>query len=620
MEKKKILDLLLSYILQNGMNKKIQDEDLYGLLKDAGFEKNEQNIVLMRQWIQVIKKVLDNPLEIRRAKAITELINTGISKEDATNAINKMVGIVTETGNENEVDVVQGINKTIITKIPEPEITIQPKQNEKLNLPEFPKEDWICGKCGKRVKEELEECSYCEKDATIQKKNLRKIGFLVGGLIFVILIIIVVSLSIGENIQISSGDQNYNETSIYPFIVTNSSSAVQETSTLNTNQISELVKTNVVSSTKTITPKSIEIEYATPAQINEYLIINLPLPETRYIEGLDSIDIDNDDIDELAVLTNLVADQYLGIISLYKWNGTEFLMNQQFELGGGYPYGINVCDINTDSYQDILISLNGLRLLLNNKGTLLDKGIVINDSINDRFLCEDINEDGKPDIVFGGPGVNSDPIKVYNQISKQETNFPSFTFQTQLYGTIGNYSVNSFNYDNVGNEEIFGRELYEGNLYVYRNSGDFDLSTILYEYSFNHRIFGVETGDFTNDGFDDFVVAKAWGQLYLFKNLNGDGFEIKPIGISTGSFFNLISFDLNKDGKLDIIAADFDGNVLWYENIGNADFKEHALEMNLKNNYGLTIGDFDGDGVEDIAFGENPVIIIFNALLSFKEN
>ena len=156
MEKKKILDLLLSYILQNGMNKKIQDEDLYGLLKDAGFEKNEQNIVLMRQWIQVIKKVLDNPLEIRRAKAITELINTGISKEDATNAINKMVGIVTETGNENEVDVVQGINKTIITKIPEPEITIQPKQNEKLNLPEFPKEDWICGKCGKRVKEELE--------------------------------------------------------------------------------------------------------------------------------------------------------------------------------------------------------------------------------------------------------------------------------------------------------------------------------------------------------------------------------------------------------------------------------------------------------------------------------
>lgn len=102
MEKKYLLDLLISHILQSGFNKNIQDEDLYGLINDAGYEQNEQTLVFLRNWVRVIEKVLENPLAIRRTKAINELIETGIPNQDAEIAINKIVGLSIEPDTKKE--------------------------------------------------------------------------------------------------------------------------------------------------------------------------------------------------------------------------------------------------------------------------------------------------------------------------------------------------------------------------------------------------------------------------------------------------------------------------------------------------------------------------------------
>lgn len=611
MEKKKLLDLISSYVSHLGFTKKIQDEDLINILRDNGYEQNEQWLVLLRHWGKIFEKVLENPLEIRRTKAINELINTGISKEDAINVINKIVGLATETSTKNEIDVVPNINKTVTTEKPEPELILQPIQNEKQEQPEIPNEGWVCKKCGKLVKGGKEECPYCIGRTFNRPQKIRQNKwFLIGIMIIFVAFVLLIGLLVDNLPSKAIIQESNNKITINPSVLDINPNTTQNPTIIEIQQIAESTNTKIVKSTPT--------KIAAFTKNNEFSTTNIPLPEMRYFEGLASIDIDNDLIDELAVLSNLDSTEYNGILSLYKWNGTGFIEIQQFKLGEGYPYGIKSCDINSDGFQDILVALNGLRLLMNNNGSFTDKGIVITEFFNDSFICEDINEDGLRDIVFGGPGYNSDLLKVYKQIANTYSKNLEFLYQNQLFGTIGNISVNSLNYDNFGFMEILSRELYSGDIFVYRNNGDFDFSTILFEYSIKDRVFGIETADFTNDGFEDFVVAKAWDKLHLFKNLNGNGFEIIPIGNSTGSFFSIIAYDLNKDFKLDIIAADFDGNVIWYENLGDSNFTEHLAVVNSNNNYGLTIGDFNGDGNEDIAFGKNPVIITFNALLSFE--
>jgi len=171
MEKKYLFNLLLSYILQSGFNKNIQDEELKEILNDAGYEQNEQTLVLLRNWVRVIEKVLENPLAIRRTKAINELIDTGIPKQDAEIAIKRIVGIATETSTKNEVDVLPNIIKPVIAEKPEPELILQPIQNEKQEQPKILNEGWVCKNCGKIVKGELVVCPFCEGILTPEKEK-----------------------------------------------------------------------------------------------------------------------------------------------------------------------------------------------------------------------------------------------------------------------------------------------------------------------------------------------------------------------------------------------------------------------------------------------------------------
>lgn len=342
--------------------------------------------------------------------------------------------------------------------------------------------------------------------------------------------------------------------------------------------------------------------------------ISIPLDD-KYIEGLASCDIDNDGKDELIVLTNYDGGTQIGQLLIFNWNNNEFELIYQSQEITGYPYGIQIADINNDNYNDILVSCSGVQLFLNNSGTISFYGEITTTTPDDLFLVADLNNDDKPDLGLGSPGVNSGySVKLF----KQESDY-NFIFNSELDAPDSNNMVKSFDVDNNTDTDILTGELYHGEVNVFNNNQSFIFDKS-FTYKFNTRIFSIETADFDNDNYDDFIIAEAWANVHFFQNKQ-DTFEIMYEGSNIGSAFQSKAIDINNDNLTDLIVAAFSGNIYLYMNEGNFQFEEISANIDyVDGNYGLAVGDFDNDGNIDMAYGKDPVYIAFNVKDVFGVN
>ena len=563
---------------------------------------------------------------------------------------------------------------------------------------------------------------------------------------------------------------------------------------------------------------------------------------SKYIEDLESFDVDLDGIDELIVLTNHDGSTQIGQLLVYKWNGTQFDLFWESSEIKDYPYGMQIGDVDLDGLEDILLSCGGLRLFLNNGHGFSDKGNIVPQTADDIFICSDLDGDNYIDLALGSPGAGTTKVKLYQQIPF----YQEFTYVSDLPTTPGNNMVKAINVNDDNNIDILTAESYSGDVYAFRNdgredsefalsfdglndyveipdttdfnfnqpltvsgwlflndnvnggivgqwgygglggdafmlaldnshlratlpkpglyhlysnsemktnqwihvamvydrsvlklyidgkldaSGDISVNSVdssqtvkigledimfnqkhylngivdevqiwnvartqeeiqdnmhkpllgdetglvgywrfdegegqitydssrngnngqlgstpeidhsdpnwvvsdtpddrptisfeftkIFTYQFNTRIFSVESADFDGDNFEDFIVAEAWANIHFFKNNFGESFQINFAGSNIGSVFHTLAYDINQDSQIDLIAAAFDGNVYLYENLGGFNFNEILCKVSTSGNYGLSVGDFDGDRIPDMAFGKDPVVIVFNAPNSF---
>lgn len=123
--------------------------------------------------------------------------------------------------------------------------------------------------------------------------------------------------------------------------------------------------------------------------------------------------------------------------------------------------------------------------------------------------------------------------------------------------------------------------------------------------------------DLDSDGDLDLVVGNYDGDTVYYENVGNaivPSFAepvINPFGLSNIGYGSNPSFaDLDGDGDLDVIVGNGDGNIYYFENIGNA--IEPVFAFSVENAFGLinvcglatpTFADLDGDGDLDAIIG-----------------
>lgn len=134
----------------------------------------------------------------------------------------------------------------------------------------------------------------------------------------------------------------------------------------------------------------------------------------------------------------------------------------------------------------------------------------------------------------------------------------------------------------------------------------------------------IAVGDFTGDGWPDIAVTSFTeppaGQFYLMKN-NGAGLFPNGFGYSFFGFPDDIKAGfLNSDRHLDVAIASGGGATIYY-GVGDGSFNLPETTLNSLTTTHLTIGDFNSDGLNDIAAavvgGTSTVNVFLNSNTGF---
>jgi hypothetical protein len=264
----------------------------------------------------------------------------------------------------------------------------------------------------------------------------------------------------------------------------------------------------------------------------------------------------------------------------------------------------------------------------------------------------DYNNDGWPDVfLVNGSRFQASPGEAPTNRLYRNNGDGTFTDVTQKAGLARSgwgQSVATGDYDNDGFSDLF--ITYWGHNVLYRNNGDETFTDV----STRARVAGdsVRWGsgasffDYDRDGFLDLFVANyldldlkrtplpgagpncAWLGLpvvcgprglpfssnLLYRN-NGDGTftdvsRASGLGEQLKTYaLGVLAADLDADGWQDVYVASDSTRSLFYHNNGNGTFSERGVYTGLayddngmeQAGMGLALGDYDGDGLLDIA-------------------
>lgn len=245
----------------------------------------------------------------------------------------------------------------------------------------------------------------------------------------------------------------------------------------------------------------------------------------------------------------------------------------------------------------------------------------------------DVNNDGKKDFL-ASPNANAngeDYFCVWYYENLGTTENPTFDFQQRdLFvdemldlGTVANPTFVDYNQDGlldlvVGNETFYNDLSDEASqLFLYENIGTASSPAFklvnddyleLNQYGSSFYDLAPAFGDLDSDGDLDALVGGHSGELFYFENIAGPGntFEfdnLQPIykGIDVGKHAKPQIVDLNRDGLMDLVIGEANGNVNYLPNIGtptSPDFEtDHEVAPNKSNLGGIDVrvlGDVTG--------------------------
>ena len=270
------------------------------------------------------------------------------------------------------------------------------------------------------------------------------------------------------------------------------------------------------------------------------------------------------------LLIAISAMQCLLSIPTYAADST-FLETYPFGTGKDLTQSLAVGDMNNDGYLDIIVGNAEHELdlvyLNNGKGEAIPYASFGREGDRTSSIAlGDLNDDGYLDIVAGNGGTTRqyNHIYIFEQENGTYNEKPlGTTPDATLRVTVGDVDDNGTLDVIVGNGIYYDSQtqtVVPGEIVFYMNdgNGNFAIGSVFGEGFANPR--GIALGDMDDNGTVDIVVGTTnvdtQGFIYLnkdnqFSDLNRVPFGPADIGVS-----DVAVGDINKDGHLDIVAAE----------------------------------------------------------------
>jgi len=313
-------------------------------------------------------------------------------------------------------------------------------------------------------------------------------------------------------------------------------------------------------------------------------------------------DFNGDGVPDLAVANSGAPN---GSVSVLLGNGDGSFQTARSFGAGIWPSSVAVGDFNADGVPDLAVANRGSNdvsvLLGNGDGSFQAARSFAVGSYPYSVAVGDFNRDGVPDLAVANHDSNNVSVLLGNGDG---------SFQTARSLAVGaspfSVAVGDFNADgvadlavaNVGSDPSFQ----DGGVWVLLGNGDGGFQAAL-NFGAGSAFVSVAVGDLNGDGVPDLAATKGNSNDVSVLLGNGDGSFQAPRDFGVGARpFSVAVSDFNGDGVVDLAVADSAAiEVSILLGYGDGSFEVTPALRVPVNPVSVAAGDFNGDGVPDLA-------------------